>query len=1800
MGNSLDSLDMSKYVNSVNNMVQSSVAPTFLGNNTAGSYVDTVDFSGFSTNTSSNNSWYGSTTDNSLDTNSNSVVGGGLEEVDDFSGGQYGEYVLQQYFLQYGDVNGDGQITSVDAILVQNYLTSNRNDNNIFPSVDSPDHTFDFNNKIIDSRIERGMGDIDGDGKVTINDVTLIQKYLTEGTIEPTNITMANRLDTIKYTNLQTQIDNDLGNKKQGFDNIEYYKSLMFVINGIAVDSNTDNNMVPSDFRGNAEDYGLFKNGGISYDYYNRGGGIYNDPFYGYGDVESNEFDSTLGEKYGNKLDSLDLPKVYTKEEYKQAMVKKFVSAMQYIKTHNSLKVADQFDVQSRSCDEAIKYADEIVGYMLEYGSLDKAYTAYQNNIASLQYSKRQANKQIALIPYDNIMKTADFKKFANNTKIETLDPEKNDKLKNCSKYMDYYKYLDISQLTMFNYLLETQGEDAANKYFEIYEDDVNKAKGFESAKKYIGMMDKNFSMIVNDDGSLMDETDIAAAQALVNNISYDKKYDMNNDGVLDEEDITKLSQYIELGGEILVTFDNLNIAYAGGLWDGFINFFESFKYIDADTAVMSADEYKMMYIAQCLSDNGLSLMYEYGQTVGNMGPTIIAAAAASAATAYLGGEGGIVVLGTTLSAAEAAEAASEITAGSLIFMSTYGKSKHEALVKGHDLETAVGYGFLSGLSEAGLETLLGSLPYVGKECSNVFTSMFKEGFTEAIQEYVGTMIGHYVLGEEIDVTNLSADMGKAFIFGALLSGKSSVVNTSIKVSINGLRYELSQSQIMDYYNKSIDPVTGENNGLTLQEYVKENVKPSGESSITVTSAPVIVSALEAKITSINTEIDAEIDKLDPSSLYYDQQCALLENKRTKMIELAVLMNNTTVDVSNPMSGLTDSQRAEVTGYVNFIHDVAVAHEPGITADMKALEDSSTYLVGLDNKVKSVGALEAQLAGKMAKGDSLLSASTYVKDSLSYTLIVDESSYESTVKAKLADLVRKGYIIESWRDTWSWGGAENQGLSVNLRKPDGALVELQFHTEDSFKIKNLNCEYYEIAENPAMNNNIVEICNEIQRINQRLYVRNVGFNFDLLNVVEIGQMANGTEKIMFTNVSAKPVFKTQIDEYKKNHPGCELVPGTDVPKAMVVSDINYIYQMGNGDLSAGLQAISKKYGEYSVQAVSARTVAFQYALEQVQFQRPSDFFVDLAKYFSQLFEYAELDGVDNTIEIKNAGLDPKSASDCNDWLSQKYKSDILAWGKISNNPGGLDGLHYFTGNGYTTIGPQMRSENGYKSTISLDALKTIVQLSEQLDSSSAYGLKGLGERTIIYRGIDNPDWIPGIQSNMWPYQVEMVINSLATGTVVMGDNCFQSSTPVFSQGFTNLYNENGVLTTPVIEVCSCPPGTEGAYLGEYSSHGYSEVEYLLQAGSGNRKVILGAKQIYGRVFIFTEMIPESEVVSSTSAIADVEIDSSVQSFNSETDLQAYIRNLYSGANPDTSLATKTVLKYIQDRAASSSMSGALYYEFLSMYDTGLDSSQNAELLTDVINSSSDLRQAIYDGALEEMKSTFGKRFGFSDAKCQELLNTLLGEDFVKHGVGAGINWEQFRTDMRSAIRTEVQDGIRSGKEAVIWSGFDDQYHDTMDSKYTTISNTSIGGLTFLEAVYMNWDSEATPQKASILWGIMSEEYAEACCLATDENGNKLNSIKFLYPCDTTSTGADLLGNLFKSSEFPQILESGTIDTIVMTKTNPDDMSVVSTVEIDIKDIRDYYLKYKDIPGAKSIVSNKCFDMLSARVKEAMS
>ena len=757
----------------------------------------------------------------------NSSLGADMNE-DDFSSNQYSEYILNQYMNKYGDVDGDGVISIKDVTTIQQQIANNGISAN-------------------------GAGDVNCDGKVDDKDIALIQQYLSGNVITPTNIEMANKMDVIKYSHIRSQTANELRDKNMTLQKIK---------NSIGYHELDDEIKTKQE---NSHGNRLIKNKEKGYMHYvnknnnsntNTNNSINRNPF---GSSEAGQKKNTLYNIYKN----------------------------------NKLTAAEE---------EAL---------IKEFGSLAAAQSAYEMNIASLNYSKKELDKQIDLVPYNNLMNTADFKKWANNKYISDFDPNNNPDLANSSKYIASYKYLSAGQLAMYNYLLDTKSKEEADKYIDLYQDDINKAIGLERANKFINQLDKDFSKIIREDGSLMDDTDMKKLQNLLDKNQYDKSYDINGDGKLTDEDMSKLKQYIETGGEIESTFKNMGITFGGGFQDGWNKFFEGFKYVFDDSAVLSPEEYKMMFIAQKLEQNGvIKSSYEFGQTVGNMTPVILASAVATAATAPFGGEGGAAVFGTSLSAQQIGQ----YTAAALIFTSTYGNSKHEALCNGHSLESAIGFASLSGLSEAGLETLLGSIPGVGKECKNIFVAMFKEGLSESAQELVGSMIGYYTLGEEIDVSDLSAGMGKAFIFGALLSGAGNGLTSGMKIVINGVKYKLSSSQLMAFYDASIDPVTGESNGLTLQEYVQENVNPVTESEydggiteeLDINTNTPRISTAETIMNDYINNMDEYIKKGISLETYLSDSGIDLINPHTK-IEAAELLGDTKLYAIERLKQICDS-----------------------------------------------------------------------------------------------------------------------------------------------------------------------------------------------------------------------------------------------------------------------------------------------------------------------------------------------------------------------------------------------------------------------------------------------------------------------------------------------------------------------------------------------------------------------------------------------------------------------------------------------------------------------------------------------------------------------------------------------------------------------------------------------------------------------------------------------------------------------------------------------------------------------------
>ena len=85
-------------------------------------------------------------------------------------------------------------------------------------------------------------------------------------------------------------------------------------------------------------------------------------------------------------------------------------------------------------------------------------------------------------------------------------------------------------------------------------------------------------------------------------------------------------------------------------------------------------------------------------------------------------------------------------------------------------------------------------------------------------------------------------------------------------------------------------------------------------------------------------------------------------------------------------------------------------------------------------------------------------------DDLRYTMTFPADKYTEGVKGAVADLKAQGYTFDQDRVKNTWESPVYRGLNTTARTPDGKAFELQFHTPESFDLKeNIQHPLYEEA-----------------------------------------------------------------------------------------------------------------------------------------------------------------------------------------------------------------------------------------------------------------------------------------------------------------------------------------------------------------------------------------------------------------------------------------------------------------------------------------------------------------------------------------------------------------------------------------------------------------------------------------------------------------------------------------------------------------------------------------------------------------
>lgn len=127
--------------------------------------------------------------------------------------------------------------------------------------------------------------------------------------------------------------------------------------------------------------------------------------------------------------------------------------------------------------------------------------------------------------------------------------------------------------------------------------------------------------------------------------------------------------------------------------------------------------------------------------------------------------------------------------------------------------------------------------------------------------------------------------------------------------------------------------------------------------------------------------------------------------------------------------------------------------EPVSTATMRRLAaEAGGQLQGLEHRLKSRDSLIRKIKDDADSGGSFREAAEAITDALRYTIQLPDAQYAEDAVQTLDKIRSLGY---STRVKNYWLNEDNpyQGVNVALTDPGGQRLELQFHTEASFTVK---------------------------------------------------------------------------------------------------------------------------------------------------------------------------------------------------------------------------------------------------------------------------------------------------------------------------------------------------------------------------------------------------------------------------------------------------------------------------------------------------------------------------------------------------------------------------------------------------------------------------------------------------------------------------------------------------------------------------------------------------------------------------
>ncbi|WP_083215102.1 XopAD/skwp family type III secretion system effector [Xanthomonas fragariae] len=156
-----------------------------------------------------------------------------------------------------------------------------------------------------------------------------------------------------------------------------------------------------------------------------------------------------------------------------------------------------------------------------------------------------------------------------------------------------------------------------------------------------------------------------------------------------------------------------------------------------------------------------------------------------------------------------------------------------------------------------------------------------------------------------------------------------------------------------------------------------------------------------------------------------------------------------------PAERLRAVQHEDIVRAAEALRTRAGEMEPVITKMLiGAAKLHGGHLEGMGHKFKSPGSLAEKFRQQIAlKHKTLEEAAACINDALRYSVVLEPQHFTAGLRGVLASLDNQGHVRVKLLNLFTRQRQAFKAVNVTLRSPEGALWEIQFHTPDTFKLK---------------------------------------------------------------------------------------------------------------------------------------------------------------------------------------------------------------------------------------------------------------------------------------------------------------------------------------------------------------------------------------------------------------------------------------------------------------------------------------------------------------------------------------------------------------------------------------------------------------------------------------------------------------------------------------------------------------------------------------------------------------------------